>query len=444
MNAQASLGGAFRTLPSLLLAGLLASAGASCAAQTVGQAWRPWGPPATMPTELALLTAPAPAPAPAAPQAAHQLLVLLRMAPPHFRPDQDYGGRYAGDSGRAARRRLAEELARHHGLRLVDDWAMPVLGLDCYVYTYPAGADADALSALLARDPRVEWAQPMQQFQGLQAQASLAFAQPAVQYWRLTELHQRATGRKVTVAVIDSGVDTSHPDLAGQIGHAENFVDASPYAAEAHGTAVAGIIAARGGGAIVGVAPAAHLLALRACWENEGATALCNSFTLAKALHAAILRHARIINLSLAGPADRLLARLLDVALAQGATVVGAADPARPASFPASHPGVLAVARLEDAPVLSGATLLAPGRDIPAPAPGAHWIIVSGNSYATAHVTGMAALLAELQPQAGAGAIRRALIASGGANAGTIDACATIAHAAAACACSCTSKAPPP
>jgi subtilisin family serine protease len=64
------------------------------------------------------------------------------------------------------------------------------------------------------------------------------------------------------VAVVDSGVDAEHPDLAGQLALRRNFVDAVPDAAEAHGTAVAGIIAARAdnGIGIAGVAPGAR------CW----------------------------------------------------------------------------------------------------------------------------------------------------------------------------------
>ena len=68
----------------------------------------------------------------------------------------------------------------------------------------------------------------------------------------------------------------------------------------------------------------------------------CNSFTLSKALNYAILNNAKIINLSLSGPPDKLLDRLLDVALERGISVVGAIDPqdSGPA-FPASHRGVM-------------------------------------------------------------------------------------------------------
>ncbi len=252
------------------------------------------------------------------------------------------------------------------------------------------------------------------------------------------------------VAVVDSGIDGGHPDLAGQVQLRANFVDGSPDAAEAHGTAVAGIIAARAGNGagIAGVAPAARLLALRACWPDSVAGATrCNSFTLGKALNFAIMNGAKIINLSLSGPPDRLLQALLDVAAARGMAVVGAADPAQAdGGFPASWPGVIAVG------AASGAALLAPGADIPTTAPGARWAFVSGPSYAAAHVAGLAALLAQLRPAANGAELRRAIVstdraarnrsvaaADPPAHAGTIDACASIARITGACACSCTS-----
>src|SRR5206468_548036 len=83
-------------------------------------------------------------------------------------------------------------------------------------------------------------------------------------------------------------------------------VDAREAVAELHGTAVAGIIGARADNSvgIVGVAPEAGLMALRACWQAppDESAAVCSSFTLAKALQFAIDNNAKVINLSLGGP----------------------------------------------------------------------------------------------------------------------------------------------
>jgi subtilisin family serine protease len=266
--------------------------------------------------------------------------------------------------------------------------------------------------------------------------------QPAARYWHVAELHRYTTGRDIKVAVVDSGIDATHPDLQGQLAVNNNFVDAGPTPPEKHGTAVAGIIAARtGGGGIVGVAPQARLMGLRACWQLPDQATRCNSFTLSKAINYAILNGAKVINLSLSGPPDRLLDRLLDVALERGIGVVGAIDAhAGGPSFPASHPGVLAVASQARGKGAAGALLpehplLAPGNDIPTTAPGGRWAFVNGSSYAAAHVSGMLALLGELQPGVSPAQLRRLLQPAEALNAGNIDACASISRLVRNCDC---------
>jgi subtilisin family serine protease len=396
--------------------------------------------------------------------ASRQLLVMLRMPPPHFRPDSSYGGGYADDGTRAARRREASALAVAHGLRLVDDWPMPAIGIDCFVMEDPGSAPLERVLDALARDPRVAWAQAVNDYRGLDGAADrrgdpLLPLQPAAHTWHLTELHRASTGRKVMVAVVDSGVDARHPDLAGQVALRQDFVanvaDTAPDAAESHGTAVAGIVAARAGNGlgIAGVAPQARLMALRACWEVTRQETRCNSFTLGKALHFAVTNDARVINLSLGGPPDRLLQTLIDTALARGIAVIGAVDPARAdGGFPAAYPGVIAVTAEGDRRALPPGALQAPGTDIPATLPGARWGMVSGSSYAAAQVAGLAALLIELRPSAAAPS-RRAFVTTARTGvvahdadarqeqAGSIDACATIARAAGACVCPCPSTA---
>jgi len=138
-------------------------------------------------------------------------------------------------------------------------------------------------------------------------------------------------------------------------------------------------------------------MALRACWEAAGGLAACNSFTLAKALQFALSNDAQVINLSLTGPEDKLLSLLLNAAQSQGVAVVGAFDPTMAdGGFPASHPGVIAVAA-NDAPG-SANTVRAPGRDVPSTLPGARWGFVTGSSFAAAHVSGVVALMRELAP----------------------------------------------
>ena len=366
----------------------------------------------------------APARADEADAARRQVLVLLQLPAPHYRPDGAYAGAYGNAVGRSARRAIAAELARSHGLKVVTDWPLPALGVDCWVLAVPPERTPAEVAETLAHDARVAWAQPMNLFRGQGHDDPLFAAQPAAAAWQLAELHEVATGRGITVAVVDSGIDAQHPDLAGRLAANENFVDERAPPAERHGTAVAGIIGARADDhlGIAGVAPGARLLGLRGCWQAAGGETLCTTLGLAKALHHALDSGAAVINLSLGGPTDRLLAQLIDTALARGVGVVAAFDPRLPdGGFPASQRGVLAVS---DRP--TPGALAAPGRDVPAPVPGARWDFVSGSSYAAAHVAGLLALLKEAGR--GAGAARPALVpdAEGG-----VDACATLARVAA-------------
>ena len=373
-----------------------------------------------------------------------QILVMVRHPPDHYRPNGAYGGGYGDDLARSARERLARRIARAHGLTLVDAWPMPMIGLDCFVMAVPAGRAAAAAAAEVSRDSTVQWAQPNATFETQSAPAAhndpLYPAQPVARQWRLAELHQLATGRGVKVAVIDSGIEGRHPDLAGQLIVNRNFIAGRAPAFERHGTGVAGIIAARAdnGIGIAGVAPAARLLGLRACWQvgtSPAARTVCDSFSLVKALYFAAEQRADVINMSLSGPDDRLLDALVKTAMLRGAVVVTAFDPNRPhGGFPASVPGVVAVSDAVVAPSL-GRVYTAPGRDVPTTQPGDRWFLVNGSSYAAAHVSGLFALLRQERPSA------VLALVSARAGGGPIDACATLVRAARGCDCGCAQAA---
>ena len=366
--------------------------------------------------------------------AGQQVLLLLRLPPEHFRPESAYSGGYGDGAAHGARRRVAAALAREHGLTLLTDWAMPLLGVDCFVLAVPDDQLPERVAQVLSRDPRVAWAQTMNVYRTRGHDDPLYALQPAAQAWQLSDLHETSTGRDVRVAVVDSGVDADQPDLVGQVALKENFVLGHPDLPEHHGTAVAGIIAARAdnGIGIVGVAPNAHLLALRACWQESSQATLCTSLSLAMALHFAITHEADIINLSLGGPPDRLLGRLLDVALSRRISVIGAVDRSLPdGGFPASHAGVVAVADDNGGAAFLGA-LVAPGRDVPTTLPGARWDLVSGSSFAAAHVAGLFALMRERSP---AYAVPPSIASVVSFPGGRIDACATLTRVAGSGAC---------
>ncbi len=357
------------------------------------------------------------------------ILVMLRLPPEHLRPNTDYAGSYGDGIGTSARRRVAARLARAHGLTLVDNWPMPLVGVDCFVLAVPAGRSPGELAAVLSADPAVAWSQAMNLYRA-QGSAThndpLYRVQPAAREWRLAELHKIATGRNVRVAVIDSRIENNHPDLVGQVVVSQNFVLDRFLGSEEHGTAVAGIIAALAdnGVGIAGVAPGARLMGLRACWQTPGKppATVCDSLSLAKALSFAITHSAQVINLSLSGPPDILLGKLVDAAQGRRITVVGAFDRDLPhGGFPASHAGVVAVAD-ESSGAAPPGVFAAPGHDVPTTLPGGRWALVNGSSFSAAHVSGLVALTRE-HGRYRPGPLTLVSVRQGG---GAIDACATL------------------
>lgn len=378
-----------------------------------------------------------------APALERQILVMVRLAPEHFRPNDNYGGSYGDQMAQAARQRVAKKIAAKYGLSYVENWPMPTIGIDCFVMGVPSGRTTDAAAEQVSHDANVAWAQPIALYDGKSsAEPShndpLYPAQPAARQWHLAALHQISTGQGIKIAVIDSGIEARHPDLDGQVIINRNFVSGQNLVAEQHGTGVAGIIAAKADNhiGIAGIAPGARLLGLRGCWQVRGspsAQTVCDTLSLAKALYFAVEEHADIINLSLSGPDDRLLRELLKVALGRGLEVVTAFDRARTdGGFPASMPGVVAVSDTSLAPSRDD-VYIAPGRGVPTTEPGGRWFLVNGSSYAAAHVSGLLALMRQKRHSPAL-----ALVSQwrGGGN---IDACATLLRASGGCDCACGS-----
>lgn len=343
---------------------------------------------------------------------------------------------YAG--GDAAQARLAA-LARDFGLRQLAAWPIEPLQLHCAVFAVAGGDARDAVLRRLAADPRVRLAQPLQQFRTLSATFGTAYNDPYLGLQRgfagidAGGAQQWSRGAGVRVAVVDTGADAGHPDLRGRVALQRNFVDddSAGFLRDRHGTEVSGVIAADANNAqgIVGVAPEAQLVLLKACWQlqPQADAAQCNSFTLAQALTAAIQARAQVINLSLGGPPDPLLARLLDYALRHGALVVGAVPPdGRLDGFPLEVPGVIAVDGAER-PSAAAGTLRAPGRDILTLTPGGRYDFASGSSLAAAHVSGTLALMLAQRPQLDAAAALALLRQSSTADSAPINACAALA-----------------
>ena len=308
------------------------------------------------------------------------------------------------------------ELAKQHTILETGEFPLSSIGVDCLVYKVPDQLPMDQIVAKLRADKRVGLVQENQVFEGIQSGESDAFAaiSYAAKLTHVDDAHKLTTGKGVKIAIVDTGAEKEHPDLKGQIRQSANFVDGGDlnFTRDKHGTAVAGVIGARAndGIGIYGIAPEAEISVLKACWYQEqgDAKALCSSWSLAKALDAAITSGARIINLSLAGPNDELMAKLLVVAHSRGINIVAATleqqnEPGFPANLPTTIP-VIATGSDGNLPQPAWLskfpeTVAAPGQEILTTVPKEGYDFVSGSSLATGHVSGMIALLLELNPK---------------------------------------------
>jgi len=210
------------------------------------------------------------------------------------------------------------------------------------------------------------------------------------------------------VAVVDSGVEASHPDLQGQVLPGYDFVndDDDPSDDNGHGTAMAGIIAARAdnGIGIVGIAPASQVLPVKVLDANGSGY----YSTLAEGILYAVDHGAKVINLSLTGPApSSVLQSAVDYARAHDVIVVAAAgnNANSTPAYPAAYEGVVAVAasdyndqRAWFSSYGSWVSLAAPGMGVMSTKLGGGYGGVSGTSPATALTSGAFALLRSADP----------------------------------------------
>ena len=340
--------------------------------------------------------------------------------------------------------RFIGNLASTYGMRRVADWPLSSLGIRCLVFEVANPAALAQTIAALSREPYVETAQQLSAFEtsGEAMRPVNATPAPADAYndpyrqlqagltaMQVPESHRWATGKGVRIAVIDTGLDTHHPELRDSIEGIRNFVDRDQAAfdADVHGTAVAGVIAAasNNGIGVVGVAPEARLLGLKACWRGDTASrAHCNTFTLAKAINFAIDQHVDVINLSLGGPPDALLARLVARAAEQNILVVGAVNPQWLDGFPAGVESVIGV-------VNSGAAadtatrhhLSAPGTQVLSTSPNNNYEFFNGSSFSAAGVSGVAALIRQRKSHLASNVVKELIMDTSKEEPPTVNAC---------------------
>lgn len=322
-------------------------------------------------------------------------------------------------------------LARAYELKRVADWPLSSLGVRCFVFEVPKAAQRDAIIASLGRERFVESVQRLSTFH-----TNAGYNDPyqnlqhGLAQMQVFAAQQWATGKSVKVAVIDTGLDTSHPDLHGRIVGIRNFIDRDSRAfdADIHGTAMAGVIAAtsNNGIGLVGVAPEAEILGLKACRQTDSNDrgARCSSFTLAKAVNFAIDQAVDVINLSLGGPPDPLLERLVKKALDLNIVVVGAVTPDWPGGFPAGVSGVIPVTNRNS----QAGSLLAPGTQVLSAKPSRDYDFYSGSSLSTAHVSGLAALIRQRKPHLSASLVKELIVTTAEPDSHMANACRALAR----------------
>jgi hypothetical protein len=300
-----------------------------------------------------------------------------------------------------------EQLARRHGLARIASQNFALIGATIGLFRISNGRSVEAASRDFASDSNVHSVQP--NFRHLLQQQAAALsegdpAQYAVAKLRLPEAHALSRGANVIVAVIDSGVDASHPELANSVVDSFDALG-SGEGPHVHGTGVAGAIAAHA--RLIGSAPAARILAIRAFGKGSSGTE-SNTFVVLKAMDYAAGHGARIINMSFAGPKDPLLERAIGALRAKDVVMVAAAGNAGAKSrplYPAANPNVIAVSATDQQDHLFEPSnrggyiaLAAPGADIFLPAPDNKYQVTSGTSFSGAYVSGLAALMLERDP----------------------------------------------
>src|SRR5674476_933010 len=298
-----------------------------------------------------------------------------------------------------------DALQLRYRLTRIESQTFQLSGTTLFRWRIPDRRSVAAVVRVLEADRVVASAQPNYLFTLQQVEGNAVAEGDAAQYelakLRLPQAHTLAKGDKVLVAVIDSGVDANHPELAGAVAQTYDTLTA-PMTPHKHGTAIAGLIAAHG--RLMGAAPAARILAIRA-FDSAGTSAEGSTFNILKSLDWAAANGARVINMSFAGPADPAMHRSLEAARKKGIVLVAAAGNAGPKSpplYPAADPNVIAVSATD-----ADDKLFEPsnrGRHIAVAAPGAQILVAipeggyevsSGTSYSAAEVSGIAALMLE-------------------------------------------------
>lgn len=307
----------------------------------------------------------------------------------------------------APRSRMDALIARLGNLRHLEARTFLLAGVTVHRYQIVDGAPVAEVIEDLEADATVVYAQPNYIYVPAQTAAAAApNPQYALERLAIADAHALATGEGVPVAVIDSQIDNTHSEFHEAIIDLLDATGEEAGDADAHGTSIAGVIAARG--TLTGIAPKVRLIGIRAFVTDAQGSARSTTWRIAASLDAAWQAEARVVNMSFAGPQDPLVGGAVAGAGRRGMIGVAAAGNDGPGArplYPAAYPGVIAVTAVDkNDGVYDHANqgeyiaLAAPGVDILAPVPGNGYNVTSGTSLAAAHVSGLAALVLSRAP----------------------------------------------
>src|SRR5882762_2861681 len=312
----------------------------------------------------------------------------------------------------------ADELARRHRLERIGSQNFPLIGATIGLFRIVDRRTVEKVGRELTADG-VRSVQANFRYALQDQKTAMTEGDPA-QYallkLRLPQAHTLAHGADVTIAIIDSGIDIRHPELANAIVGSFDALG-SKEGPHVHGTGIAGAIVSHA--RLMGSAPAARILAIRAFGVAPGG-AESTSFVILKGLDYAAANGAQIVNMSFAGPKDVLIERGIAATAAKGIVMVAAAGNAGPKSpplYPAANANVIAVSATDAQDKLFAASnrgghiaVAAPGVDIFLPAPDEKYQMTSGTSFSAAYVSGLAALMLERNPALNPGEVRAILM----------------------------------
>ncbi len=311
------------------------------------------------------------------------------------------------------------DVVQTQNLRRVDEALLQLLNRTVHRYAITDGRTVSQVIIALEANPDIESAQPDYHYELTESSGSADSGQ--LQYanvkLRVGEAHKRATGKDVVVALIDSRIDTFHNSLQNSIKNSYAAVDYPSTAADGHGTAMAGAIAAHG--QILGTAPQSKLLAIE-CFSKDPEGQMGGiTFNILKGVDWAHSQTASIINMSFAGPRDPLLSRLMKTAAGKGVIFVASAGNAGTKSlplYPAADENAVAVSATDSRDRVfklanrgTYIAVAAPGVEIIVLAPGNTSAITTGTSVAAAHISGLAALAMERAGKIDANTFRKIL-----------------------------------